>query len=97
MLRIYRVTSSNVSFLNSSNLLHTIFPKSQCWCVDGESIFVLRIRQDSYYRIEIPHESADDKEKVEQFKTVLRQVLQYEKTPSPFTQTPIIEDRKSVV
>lgn len=92
MLRIYRVTSSNVSFLNSSNLLHTIFPKSQCWCVDGESIFVLRIRQDSYYRIEIPHESADDKEKVEQFKTVLRQVLQYEKTPSPFTQTPIIED-----
>jgi hypothetical protein len=85
------VTSSNVSFLNSGNLLHTIFPKSQCWCVDGESIFVLRIRQDSYYRIEIPHESVDDKEKVEQFKTVLGQVLQYEKTRSPFTQASTVE------
>jgi hypothetical protein len=85
------VTSSNVSFLNSGNLLHTIFPKSQCWCVDGESIFVLRIRQDSYYRIEIPHESDDDREKVDQFKTVLRQVLQYEKTRSPFTQASIDE------
>jgi hypothetical protein len=48
---------------------------------------VLRIRQDSYYRIEIPHESTEDKEKVEQFKMVLRQVLQYEKTRSPFTNT----------
>ncbi|KAF2687955.1 hypothetical protein K458DRAFT_385519 [Lentithecium fluviatile CBS 122367] len=91
VLRIYRVTSSNVSFLNSGNLLHTIFPKSQCWCVDGESIFVLRIRQDSYYRIELPHESTEDREKVEQFKTVLDQVLQYEKTRSPFSQTSAVE------
>jgi len=85
-LRIYRVTSSNVSFLNSGNLLHTIFPRSQCWCVDGESIFVLRIRQDTYYRIELPYDSAEDKERVEQFKTVLGQVLQYERTPCPFTR-----------
>lgn len=84
VLRIYRVTSSNVSFLNSGNLLHTIFPKSQCWCVDGESKFVLRIRQDSYYRIELPYDTADDKEKVEDFKAVLGQVLQYEKTRCPF-------------
>lgn len=86
VLRIYRVTSSNVSFLNSGNLLHTIFPKSQCWCVDGEAKFVLRIRQDSYYRIELPYESEEDKEKVEQFKLVLDQVLQYEKTPCPFNR-----------
>lgn len=78
------MTSSNVSFLNSGNLLHTIFPKSQCWCVDGESIFVLRIRQDSYYRIELPYKTDEDKEKIGDFKTVLGQVLQYERTPCPF-------------
>ncbi|KAG9206680.1 hypothetical protein G6514_003520 [Epicoccum nigrum] len=86
VLRIYRVTASNVSFLNSGNLLHTIFPRSQCWCVDGQSVFVLRIRQDSYYRMELPFETDDDKAKIEQFKTVLSQVLQYEKTQCPFRQ-----------
>lgn len=85
-LRIYRVTSSNVSFLNSGNLLHTIFPRSQCWCVDGDSVFVLRVRQDAYYRIELPHEAAEDKEKVDDFKKVLAQVLQYERTRCPFTR-----------
>ncbi|KAF2268520.1 hypothetical protein CC78DRAFT_565405 [Lojkania enalia] len=85
-LRIYRVTASNVSFLNSGNFLHTIFPKSQCWCVDGESVFVLRIRQDSYYRIELPYQSEEDRSKVEEFKAVLAQVLQYEKTRCPFTR-----------
>ncbi|KAF2877848.1 inheritance of peroxisomes protein 1-domain-containing protein [Massariosphaeria phaeospora] len=86
VLRIYRVTSSNVSFLNSGSLLHTIFPKSQCWCVDPESIFVLRIRQDSYYRIELPYESDEDKQKAQEFKAVLAQVLQYERTTCPFTR-----------
>ncbi|KAH9861746.1 hypothetical protein J1614_011499 [Plenodomus biglobosus] len=86
VLRIYRVTASNVSFLNSGNLLHTIFPRSQCWCVDGQSIFVLRIRQDSFYRIELPFESEQDKEKTTQFKTVLAQVLQYERTQCPFAR-----------
>ncbi|KAI8938949.1 hypothetical protein NX059_004801 [Plenodomus lindquistii] len=86
VLRIYRVTTSNVSFLNSGNLLHTIFPRSQCWCVDGQSIFVLRIRQDSYYRIELPFESDGDKDKTSQFKTVLAQVLQYERTQCPFAR-----------
>jgi hypothetical protein len=80
------VTSSNVSFLNSGSLLHTIFPKSQCWCVDAESKFVLRIRQDSYYRIELPCESDEDKEKLGEFREVLAQVLQYEKTPCPFSR-----------
>ncbi|KAF2445942.1 hypothetical protein P171DRAFT_431317 [Karstenula rhodostoma CBS 690.94] len=85
-LRIYRVTSSNVSFLNSGNLLHTIFPRSQCWCVDGDSVFVLRVRQDAYYRIELPHETAEDTEKVDNFKKVLGQVLQYERTRCPFAR-----------
>jgi len=86
VLRIYRVTASNVSFLNSGNLLHTIFPRSQCWCVDGQSIFVLRIRQDSYYRMQLPFDSEQDKEKATQFKAVLAQVLQYEKTQCPFVR-----------
>jgi hypothetical protein len=84
VLRIYRVIASNVSFLNSGALLHTIFPRSQCWCVDGRSVFVLRVRQDSYYRIELPYETEDDKDRVSQFTSVLGQVLQYEKTPCPF-------------
>ncbi|KAL5392868.1 hypothetical protein DPSP01_000563 [Paraphaeosphaeria sporulosa] len=85
-LRIYRVISSNVSFLNSGNLLHTIFPRSQCWCVDGHHVFVLRVRQDTYYRIELPHETAEDTGKVEDFKKVLGQVLQYERTRCPFAR-----------
>lgn len=85
-MRIYRVTTSNVSFLNSGNLLHTIFPRSQCWCVDGQSVFVLRIRQDSYYRMELPFETEEDKAKTEQFKVVLGHVLQYEQTQCPFTR-----------
>ncbi|KAF1945685.1 hypothetical protein EJ02DRAFT_369110 [Clathrospora elynae] len=86
VLRIYRVTASNVSFLNSGNLLHTIFPRSQCWCVDNQSVFVLRIRQDSYYRMELPHETQDDRDKIAQFKSVLSQVMQYERTQCPFAR-----------
>ncbi|CAO2654118.1 Nn.00g108510.m01.CDS01 [Neocucurbitaria sp. VM-36] len=86
VLRIYRVTTSNVSFLNSGNLLHTIFPRSQCWCVDNQSVFVLRIRQDSYYRMELPYETDNDRDKITQFKAVLGQVLQYEKTQCPFAR-----------
>ncbi|KAH7378204.1 inheritance of peroxisomes protein 1-domain-containing protein [Pyrenochaeta sp. MPI-SDFR-AT-0127] len=86
VLRIYRVTASNVSFLNSGHLLHTIFPRSQCWCVDNQSVFVLRIRQDSYYRMELPYETEEDKDRISQFKAVLRQVLQYEKTQCPFAR-----------
>ena len=85
-LRIYRVITSNVSFLNSGALLHTIFPRSQCWCVDNQSVFVLRIRQDSYYRMELPYETDEDKETIVQFKVVLSQVLQYEKTQCPFAR-----------
>jgi hypothetical protein len=80
------VTASNVSFLNSGNLLHTIFPRSQCWCVDGQSVFVLRVRQDSYYRIQLPYDTEEDRERITLFKSVLSQVLQYERTQCPFTR-----------
>ncbi|EAT89433.2 hypothetical protein SNOG_02702 [Parastagonospora nodorum SN15] len=94
-LRIYRVTASNVSFLNSGTLLHTIFPRSQCWCVDGQSIFVLRVRQDSYYRIELPYDRVmtdEDKAQISEFKRVLSQVLQYEKTQCPFRRGSNVEE-----
>jgi hypothetical protein len=84
-LRIYRVPSSGVSFLNSGSLLHPILQRSQCWCVDGEATFVLRVREGSYYRIELPFANADDKEKVEDFQSVLKTILHYERTPSPFS------------
>ncbi|KAF2835639.1 hypothetical protein M501DRAFT_1007829 [Patellaria atrata CBS 101060] len=82
-LRIYRVPGS-VSFLNSGKLLHPILPKSQCWCVDGDSVFILRVRMNSYYRIELPNQNPEDKQKSAELKTVLDKVLQYEKTPCPF-------------
>ena len=52
--------------------------------MDGESKFVLRIRPNAYYRIELPRASAEDKTKVDDFKKVLTTVLQYEATPCPF-------------
>ena len=58
--------------------------KSQCWCVDGESKFVLRIRAHTYYRIELPTETAEDRKQVEKLKAVLAKVLQFEVTPCPF-------------
>ena len=59
-------------------------PKSQCWCVDGESTFVLRIRSYNYYRIELPNEDEEARAKVEELKTVLSNILAYEVTPCPF-------------
>ncbi|KAL6721299.1 hypothetical protein ACLMJK_000401 [Lecanora helva] len=82
-LQIYRVLGS-VAFLNSGATLHPILAKSQCWCVDGESKFVLRIRPNSYYRIELPFRTSAEKMKVEEFKDVLGKVLCYEVTPCPF-------------
>jgi len=73
-----------VAFLNSGNTLHPILAKSQCWCVDGESTFVLRIRPNSYYRIELPCRASEDRTKVDEFKAVLATVLQYEVTACPF-------------
>ncbi|KAB2572452.1 hypothetical protein BFW01_g5309 [Lasiodiplodia theobromae] len=85
-IRIYRVPGS-VAFLHSGSLLHAILPKSQCWCVDGVSKFAMRIpRPNSYYRIELPGEGAENLAKVEEFKAVMEKVLLYEKTVCPFTR-----------
>ncbi len=45
---------------------------------------MLRIRPYSYYRIELPYRTSEDRMKVEELKSVLAKVLQYEVTPCPF-------------
>ena len=65
-------------------MVHPLFSRSQCWCVDGERIFVLRIRENVYYRIELPNSSVEDNHKAEELKKVFASVLQYELTPCPF-------------
>ncbi|MCJ1308714.1 hypothetical protein MMC25_002368 [Agyrium rufum] len=82
-IRIYRVPGS-VAFLSSGQTLQPILSKSQCWCVDGETKFVLRVRQNSYYRIELPNTCPDDLKVAEELIRVFENVLQYEKTPCPF-------------
>lgn len=84
-MEIYRVPGS-VSFLHSGALLHAILPRSQCWCVDGVSKFAFRVLPETYYRIELPGESAEELELVEALKTTLKKVLFYERTPCPFAR-----------
>ncbi len=81
-LRIYKVLT--VAFLSSGTTLRPILAKSQCWCVDGDSKFVLRVANNSYYRIELPNTCPAEDQKVEEFKGVLAKLLQYELTPCPF-------------
>ncbi|KAI9726863.1 MAG: hypothetical protein M1834_001475 [Cirrosporium novae-zelandiae] len=86
-LKFYRVSgsaTSKVSFLNSGKVLQPILAKSQCWCVDGETKFVLRIRENAFYRIELPNNGQEDKDKAEELKQVLPKMLLYELTPCPF-------------
>ncbi|KXT11404.1 hypothetical protein AC579_216 [Pseudocercospora musae] len=85
-LEIYRVPGS-VSFLHSGALLHTIMPRSNCWCVDGVSKFAMRVLPDTYYRIELPGDAPEDLEKVEELKVTFAKVLFYERTACPFART----------
>ncbi|RAL10297.1 uncharacterized protein BO97DRAFT_407005 [Aspergillus homomorphus CBS 101889] len=82
-LRLENVHGLTV-FLKCGNVVHAILKNSQCWCVDGESTFVLRIRPLTYYRIELPNEVEDDKRLVVEMKNVLPKILRYEVTPCPF-------------
>lgn len=89
-LRIYRAPGS-VAFLNCQNALRPILPKSQAWCVDGDSKFVLQIRPPQYWRIEVPNTTAAERLGVEELKKVLDQVLRFEKTPCPFQRDFTVE------
>ena len=82
-LRLYRVRGS-AAFLNSGKMVHPILTKSQCWCVDGEGKFVLRVRNNTYWRIELPYDNTTNERLAIDLKRALPQVLQYETTACPF-------------
>ena len=94
--RIYRVPHTGICFLNSGTFLRHLVARSQLWCVDGISKFVLKVGPTSFYRIEFPPDSADDKEKIEEFKAAVTQILQFEKTPSPFVTGQLEADERPV-
>ncbi len=80
-----------MAFLNCANALKPILPKSQAWCVDGHSKFVVQIRPPQYWRIEVPNDSPDDKLWIEELKRVFGEVLRFEKTPCPFKREFTVE------
>lgn len=71
-------------FLKCGSVVQAILKNSQCWCVDGESTFVLRIGPLKYYRIELPLGTEGDRHYVDRLKSALPGVLRYEVTPCPF-------------
>lgn len=81
-LKIENIAST--TFLKAGSVIQALLRNCQGWCVDGKSIFVLRIRKLTYYRIELPDETEQDKERVERFKEVLSTIIRYEVTPCPF-------------
>ncbi|KAJ5816585.1 hypothetical protein N7447_008818 [Penicillium robsamsonii] len=89
-LRLEKVHGST-AFLKCGNVVHAILKNSQCWCVDGVSKFVLRIRPLTYYRIELPYETEDDRSLVQDLKIALPTVLRYEVTPCPFKRAFSVE------
>ncbi|KAL3469091.1 inheritance of peroxisomes protein 1-domain-containing protein [Aspergillus californicus] len=89
-LRLENVHGLTV-FLKCGSVVHAILKNSQCWCVDGISTFVLRIRPLTYYRIELPNDTEDDHLLVMQMKDALPKVLRYEVTPCPFKRGFTIE------
>ncbi|PGG95643.1 hypothetical protein AJ79_09934 [Helicocarpus griseus UAMH5409] len=82
-MKIEHVLGSTI-FLKSGSVVQTLMKNCQCWCVDAQSIFVIRIRRLTYYRIELPYETKQDKEQVEELKRVLSTIIRYEVTPCPF-------------
>jgi hypothetical protein len=81
---IIEKVQGSTNFLKSGTVMHAILRNSQCWCVDGESRFVLRIGKFQYYRIELPTHNDDDRAKVEELKVLLKKILRFERTPCPF-------------
>ncbi len=86
LLRFYKAYGK-VAFLTSGAIVRPILPKSQCWCVDDATKFVLPVSQNQFYRIELPNKSEADEEKAEELKKVLATILQYETTPCPFQRS----------
>ncbi|KAK4228203.1 inheritance of peroxisomes protein 1-domain-containing protein [Podospora fimiseda] len=89
--RIYRAPGS-VAFLSCGAALQPILPKSQAWCVDEESSkYILQIRRPQYWRIEVPVEHDEDKQRAQVLREVLDKILQFEKTECPFQRSFTVE------
>jgi hypothetical protein len=78
------VPNTGVSFLNSGAFLKAILQRTQCWCVDDGSKFILKSQ--GYYRIELPSATDHEQSQIEELKKVLERLCRYEKTPCPFRQ-----------
>ena len=83
-LMIIEKVRGSTNFLKCGTVMHAILRNSQCWCVDGESKFVMRVGKFQYYRIELPTQTEKEKEKVAEFKAILKKILRFEITPCPF-------------
>jgi len=60
--------------------------------VDGVSKFTFRAKEpETWYRVELPAETEEQREKAEEFKTTLQKVSYYERTPCPFTRAFIVD------
>ena len=81
--QVCRVLEATIFLFGNSKIPRAVLPKSQCWCVDGNSKFVMKAR-DECCRIELPNKSELEAKRVEEFKQVLPKVLRYEITPCPF-------------
>ena len=81
---IIEKVQGSVQFLKCGGVIHTIMRNSQCWCVDGEARFVLRVGRLKYQRLEFPAAEPEEKGKVAEFKEVVSKILKFEKTPCPF-------------
>jgi hypothetical protein len=82
-LKIEMVPGST-AFFKTRDINRAILRNSQCWCVDRESKFVLRIARFKYWRLELPYQTDEDKKKADELKEVLPKLLRYEVTPCPF-------------
>lgn len=95
-LKIEHVAGST-AFLKSGSVVQALLKGCQSWCVDGECVFVLRIRRLTYYRIELPNEFDEDKNRVEDLKRVLPTIIKYESTPCPFKRGFSVELPKEAI
>lgn len=82
-LKLEKVSGLAV-FLKCGTVVRAVLKNSQCWFVDRQSTFVLRIRPFTYYRIELPNQTKEDEKLVAELETALPRVLRYEVTPCPF-------------
>jgi hypothetical protein len=71
-------------FLKAGVVSQVLVKNSQAWCVDGQSVFVVRTGKLAYLRIEMPCDADEDRDLVEGFKQALSGIIRYEVTPCPF-------------